>query len=148
MYRESYGNPRWTMPNETIWRPPTDVYETDATVVVVIEIAGLGPKDYEILLSGRTLTVVGIRRDPAEKLGYQQMEIHHGKFRTDAHLPWALEPSGQEATYENGFLKIVLPKATVRRVPVRTSAKVDEAGTAEASEARPDAGVESEGGRS
>ncbi len=150
MYRESYGNPRWSMPNETIWRPPTDVYETDNTVVVVIEIAGLGPNDYEILLSGRTLTVVGVRRDPTEKLGYQQMEIRHGKFRTDAHLPWALEPSGQEATYENGFLKIVLPKATVRRVPVRATAKGDEAEAAGAqvSEARADAGVESEGGAS
>lgn len=131
MYRESYGNPRWNMPNETIWRPPTDVYETDNAVVVVIEIAGLGPNDYEILLRGRTLTVAGIRRDPAEKLGYQQMEIRHGKFRTDAHLPWALEPSGQEATYENGFLKITLPKATVRRVPVRASARADEAEMAE-----------------
>jgi HSP20 family protein len=123
------------MPNETIWRPPTDVYETDGAVVVVIEIAGLGPNDYEILLRGRMLVVAGERRDPAEKLAYQQMEIRHGKFRTDVNLPWPLEPSGQEATYENGFLKIVLPKATVRRVPVRTAAtdetRTGEAGTAE-----------------
>ena len=121
MYRENYGSARWQMAQETLWRPPTDVYETDNLVVVVIEIAGLGPNDYEILLRGRTLVVAGERRDPAEKLAYQQMEIRHGKFRTQVHLPWALESSGQDATYENGFLKITLPKATVRRVPVRTA---------------------------
>lgn len=121
MYRDNYGSGRWEMANETIWRPPTDVYETDTSVVVVIEIAGLGPNDYEILLRGRTLIVAGERRDAAEKLAYQQMEIHHGKFRTQVHLPWALESSGQDATYDNGFLKITLPKATARRVPVRTA---------------------------
>jgi HSP20 family protein len=121
VYRENYGNTRWGIASETIWRPPTDVYETDTGVVVIIEIAGLGPGDYEILLRGRTLVVAGERRDAAEKLVYQQMEIRHGKFRTQVHLPWALESSGQVATYENGFLKIVLPKATARRVPVRSA---------------------------
>ena len=139
MYRENYGSPRWNMPNETIWRPPTDVYETDNAVVVVIEIAGLGPSDYEILLRGRMLLVAGDRHDPAEKLAYQQMEIRHGKFRTEVRLPWALEPSGQEATYENGFLKIVLPKATVRRVPVRATTAEDQ------TEAESAAGAPSEG---
>ena len=139
MYREDYANSRWNMPNETIWRPPTDVYETDSAVVVVIEIAGLGPNDYEILLRGRALMVAGERRDPAEKLAYQRMEIRHGKFRTQVPLPWTLESSGQEATYENGFLKITLPKATARRVPVR--ATVD--GVEETSDAQPIKGEES-----
>lgn len=121
MYRENYGNARWGLGAETMWRPPTDVYETDSTVVVVIEIAGLGAGDYEIMLQGRSLIVSGERRDPTEKLAYQQMEIRHGQFRTQVHLPWALESTGQQATYENGFLKITLPKAIVRRVPVRTA---------------------------
>ncbi len=107
--------------NEAVWRPPTDVYETDDSVVVVVEIAGLIEGDYAVVLSGRTLLISGERRDPAEKLAYQQMEIRHGRFRSQVHLPWALEPVGQQASYENGFLKIVLAKAQVRRVPVLTS---------------------------
>lgn len=143
MYRENYGSPRWTAANETIWRPPTDVYETEDSVAVVIEIAGLGHNDYEILLRGRTLVVVGERRDPAEKLAYQQMEIRHGKFRTEVHLPWALEGTGQEASYENGFLKIILPKAKVRRVPVRTAS---EPATERDEQAAPGQGTESNEG--
>lgn len=121
MYRQNYDQPSWGIAHETAWQPPTDVYETDDNVVVVVEIAGLSPGDYEIVLQGRTLSVSGERRDPAEKLAYHQMEIRYGKFRTQIHLPWALELAGQTALYEDGFLKIVLPKAQVRRVPVRTA---------------------------
>jgi HSP20 family molecular chaperone IbpA len=71
-------------------------------------------------LRGRTLVISGERRDPAEKLGYQQMEIHYGKFRTEIHLPWALDSAGQSATYENGFLRVVLRKARTRHIPVHT----------------------------
>jgi HSP20 family protein len=107
--------------SEAVWRPPTDVYETDDSVVVVVEIAGLSEGDYAVTLSGRMLLISGERHDPAEKLAYQQMEIRHGRFRTQVHLPWALEPQGQRASYAYGFLKVVLSKAQVRRVPVRTS---------------------------
>ena len=120
MYQENLRDLRWGM-SEAVWRPPTDVYETDDSVVVVVEIAGLGEGDYTVTLSGRTLLISGERHDPAERLAYQQMEIRHGRFRTQVHLPWALEPQGQRASYANGFLKVVLSKAQVRRVPVRTS---------------------------
>jgi HSP20 family protein len=121
MYQDTYHAMRWGLPHEAIWRPPTDVYATDDSVIVVVEIAGLSAGDYDVTLEGRTLTITGERRDPAEKLAYQQMEIRHGRFRTDAHLPWALESAGHEATYADGFLKIVLPKAQLRRVQVRAA---------------------------
>jgi HSP20 family protein len=120
VYQENLRELRWGM-SEAVWRPPTDVYETDDSVVVVVEIAGLSEGDYTVTLNGRTLLISGERRDPAERLAYQQMEIRHGRFRTQVHLPWTLEPQGQQASYANGFLKVVLSKAQVRRVPVRAS---------------------------
>jgi HSP20 family protein len=126
VYRENLRDVRWGLPNEAVWCPPTDVYETDESVVVVVEIAGLSEGDYTVALSGRMLEISGERRDPAEKLAYQQMEIRHGRFRTQVHLPWALEALGQRATYEDGFLKILLPKAQIRRVPVRTPEEPEE----------------------
>lgn len=119
MYRDNYSDVRWGMSHDAGWRPPTDVYETDDRIVVLVEVAGLCEGDYEILLTGRTLVISGDRRDPSEKLAYQQMEIRHGRFRAQVDLPWALEGGGYQASYENGFLKITLPKARARRVPVR-----------------------------
>jgi len=102
-----------------IWSPPTDVYETDSSIVVKIEIAGLSPEDFTISLAHRVLTVRGVRRDPASKLAYQRLEINYGQFQTEVHLPWPINDSAEiEATYEQGFLTILLPKAQARRVPV------------------------------
>jgi HSP20 family protein len=121
VYREPLSNMGWGMPNEAVWCPPTDVYETGDSAIVIVEVAGLSEGDYEISLTGRLLVVSGERRDPAEKLAYQQMEIRYGRFRTEVYLPWALDGTDHTATYENGFLRISLRKAQTRRVPVRVS---------------------------
>jgi HSP20 family protein len=121
VYGEPLSNMRWGMPNEAAWRPPTDVYETGDSAIVIVEIAGLCEGDYEISLTGRLLAISGERLDPAEKLAYQQMEIRYGRFRTEVYLPWALDGTDHTATYENGFLRISLRKAQTRRVPVRVS---------------------------
>lgn len=112
---------RWGQVSQSqIWSPPTDVYETDSAVVVKIEIAGLSPEDFTISLDPRVLTVRGVRRDPASKLAYQQLEINYGQFQTEVRLPWPINETAEvEASYEQGFLTIVLPKAQARRVPIR-----------------------------
>ena len=121
VYGEPLSSMRWGLRNEAIWRPPTDVYETGDSAIVIVEIAGLSEGNYEISLTGRILVVSGERRDPAEKLAYQQMEIRYGRFRTEVHLPWALDGTEHAASYEDGFLKIRLHKAQTRRVPVRVA---------------------------
>jgi len=118
-----FPNRRWSLPSEAVWQPPTDVYETDDSAVVTVEIAGLRPGDYQVSLTGRVLEVSGERRDPAAKLAYQQMEIRYGKFRTQVQLPWALEPAEHSAVYTDGLLKITLRKAQARRVSVRVSSE-------------------------
>ncbi len=111
------------------WRPPTDVYETDDSVVVQVEIAGMEEGDavftskFTISLSGRNLTITGVRRDPLSEaqgltLSYQQMEICYGEFETEVYLPWPIVEEEIEATYEDGFLRVVLPKAKAQKLPV------------------------------
>ena len=111
---------QWTQVGQRqTWSPPTDVYETDCCIVVKIELAGLSAEDFIISLSQPVLTVRGARRDPAPKLTYQRMEINYGQFQTEVNLPWPVDESGEiEATYEQGFLIILLPKAQARRVIV------------------------------
>ena len=111
---------RWSQVSQyQIWSPPTDVYETDRHVVVKIDIAGLSPEDFSISLAHRVLTVRGVRQDPVPKLAYQRLEINYGQFQTEVRLPWPVNDRANiEATYEQGFLTILLPKAEARRVPV------------------------------
>jgi HSP20 family protein len=116
---EPVAGQRWVSARQhKIWRPPTDVYETDDCVVVKVEIAGMEEEDFSISLGGKRLIISGIRRDPAAKLGYQQMEILYGHFETDVRLARAIEEDKIEATYRNGFLHVRLPKVKPRQVPV------------------------------
>ena len=101
-----------------VWHPPTDVYETDGRIVVKVEIAGMSDGDFTISLSDRTLTISGHRLDPETKLSYQQLEIRYGDFRTEVYLPWPVADEEIEATYEDGFLTVVLPKVRPKKVPV------------------------------
>ena len=119
MLHEPVPGQRWvSVRQHEIWRPPTDVYETDNYVVVKVEIAGMEKEDFAISLGSRRLIICGVRHDPAAKLGYQQMEILYGHFETEMYLPWAIDEDKIEATYQNGFLTVFLPKAKPRQVPV------------------------------
>ncbi len=100
------------------WHPPTDVYETDAHYVVRVEVAGMGEGNFTISITDRILVITGVRQDPSDKLVYHQMEICYGGFRSEVVLPGPVDDGDIEAAYSDGFLKVVLPKRPVQKVPV------------------------------
>lgn len=100
------------------WRPSTDVYETDQAVIVEVEIAGMNTDDIEISFSERLLTIRGRRDDPHPKLVYHCMEIPYGEFLSEVWLPGSYIQDQIEARYENGFLRISLPKEKKQTIPI------------------------------
>ena len=101
-----------------VWRPPTDVFETEEAVVVRVEIAGMLENDFSIILDGRYLYVRGQRSDVIERRAYHQMEIRFGEFVSEVELPYQISASEIEAVYSNGFLQIRLPKARPVKISV------------------------------
>jgi len=119
LFEDMIPTTRWmAIRQRKTWRPPTDVYETDDYIVVKVEIAGMAESDFTISLSDNLLTITGTRVDPVSKLAYQQLEIPYGDFRTDVYLPWAIDNDEVEATYQDGFLKVILPKAKPHKIHV------------------------------
>jgi HSP20 family protein len=103
-----------------VWRPPTDVYETEDRIVVRMEIAGMRRDDFYITLEDRRLTISGARAPSHSAPGaYHQMEVNFGEFRSEVELPVLVALEGIEAEYEDGFLRVTLPKAPPRRVEIR-----------------------------
>lgn len=100
------------------WRPPTDVYELEDVVIVRIEVAGMQDAEFSISLENRLLTIQGTRADTAERRAYHQMEINFGEFRTQVELHWAVERERIEAAYDNGFLRLRLPKARPHQIEI------------------------------
>ena len=119
LYQEMVVPGRWVVVRHAhAWRPPTDVYETDENVVVRVEVAGMKETDLSVSLTDRVLIITGVRQDPSPKVAYHQMEIRYGDFRTEVFLHWAVEQESIVATYSDGFLQVMLPKAGARRVRV------------------------------
>jgi HSP20 family protein len=93
--------------------PPTDVYETKETVVVVMDLAGIADEEVEILVEGRNLTIHGERTPLQGRSGrlYSQIEICCGPFERSLSLPAEVDPDDVKVSYRNGFFEISLPKA-------------------------------------
>jgi HSP20 family protein len=97
---------------EELWRPPTDVYETDEHVVIMMELAGVSEEDVEVTIFDDVLVVSGSRATPSrpEKVRYYEVGINFGKFRSEVFLPIRVNPDCVEAELENGMLSIRLLK--------------------------------------
>ena len=113
------GSSHWRMNLRShVWRPPTDVYETENEIIVRVEIAGMKEDDFSIELNDRYLSIHGARPDIPERRAYHQMEIRFGEFNTEVELPSPVIADNVEAVYQEGFLRVVLPKARARRIQV------------------------------
>jgi HSP20 family protein len=93
------------------WSPPTDVFETETSFVVRVEIAGMRDQDFSVTLDNNYLTISGVRPDVPERRAYHQMEIRSGEFNAVVSLPGDVDIDQSTAEYEDGFLTITLPKA-------------------------------------
>ena len=113
--QESLWNPER---QARLWRPPTDVFETDAAYTVVVEIAGMRGADLAVTFEDQMLSIRGVRAEAASQKAYHQMEIAYGNFETHIRVPAPVEVSSVEATYVDGFLRVVLPMAKPKRVPI------------------------------
>jgi HSP20 family protein len=100
------------------WSPPTDFFETDRDYVVRVEVAGMRQEDFSVTLDNHYLVISGNRVDKAGRRAYHQMEIRFGEFSTVLELPGQVDVDRAEASYQDGFLEVTLPKVTPGNVPI------------------------------
>ncbi|MEX1071471.1 MAG: Hsp20/alpha crystallin family protein [Anaerolineales bacterium] len=94
-----------------LWRPPTDLYETEKSYVVRVEIAGMQNAELNIAIEGKELAIYGHRQPPTEQAAYFQLEVRFGEFLSVLELPGLVNVDKIQAEYGDGFLLVTLPKA-------------------------------------
>ncbi len=101
---------------------PVDVRETDESLEISADLPGVKPEDVEITVSDNTLTVKGEYKTEEEREEGQMhiQERHYGSFQRSVSLPIAVDTDAAEAKFEDGVLKITLPK-TEEAKPKRIS---------------------------
>lgn len=94
---------------------PLDVYATPDEAVILAALPGMSPQDLEITYAQNTVTLSGTVppavSQPGEDATWYLRELWHGQFRRTVTLPFEVDAAKAEATFDNGIVRIVLPKA-------------------------------------
>ena len=109
------GRTRIGAGEHALWRPPLEAYETDDALVVYAEVAGLLATDerhLQVVIDHDRLVIRGERPDPrpAERRTYHEARVPYGAFGADIYLPFPVDVERTVAEYDNGFLRVTLPR--------------------------------------
>jgi HSP20 family protein len=96
---------------QTWWRPPADVCESERAIEVTVDLAGVDQDELDVVLYEDALIIEGQRRLTTAPNGvYHLAEIRQGPFRLELGLPVAFDLDRVDARYDQGLLRITLPK--------------------------------------
>jgi HSP20 family protein len=108
----------------TAWAPALDISERKDAYLVTVELPGLKPEDLDITMEDGLLTIQGERQFTSESSEQQfhRVERRYGAFRRSITLPAHVTAEGIQASFEDGVLEILVPKAEEakpKRIQVR-----------------------------
>lgn len=130
---EDFGRGSWLRPFRTFqfepifrrdfsWSAPAvDVAEKDTAFEITAELPGLSPKDVDVSARNGNLVIKGEKHEEKEEehKGYHVKERQYGSFERSFPIPDGVETSAIEATYNNGVLKVTLPKTADAQKPAK-----------------------------
>ncbi|AEH45177.1 hypothetical protein Thein_1310 [Thermodesulfatator indicus DSM 15286] len=98
------------LPKGKGWQPPVDIFEIPQGLIVTVNCPGADRNLFEIRLDGTFLYIRGYRSVPLKQGRVYQLEGEYGPFERLIRLPFSVTDEGAEAVFEDGLLKIFLPK--------------------------------------
>lgn len=106
-----------------VQRLPIDVYSTENELVLMASVPGLEADSVNITIEGDTLTISGEIPALIDNVDWQFVERYHGRFARTLQLNVPIDMDNVEATFKNGVLELVLPKAEAvkpKQIKVKT----------------------------
>ncbi len=93
--------------------PAIDVYQDKDSVTVETPLPGIDPEKVDISIENDVLTIKGEseQKKEVDEKEYYRKEVRAGSFFRSVALPTHVIGDKAEASYDNGILKIVIPKA-------------------------------------
>lgn len=89
-----------------------DIYEKDNIIVINAELPGVAKEDISIDVKGKLVTLGGERKSDEElkEDNCYRKERRYGKFERTFNLPFEVNSDSVKATYNNGILRLEIPK--------------------------------------
>jgi HSP20 family protein len=113
LFDEDFRPSRWLSGGLDGPALPLDVTTTTDALTIEAALPGIKPEDVDITVENGTVTISGRTADErkADEGSYVVQEIRRGSFSRSVTLPNGLEPDKANATFENGILRLEIPKA-------------------------------------
>ena len=99
------------------WMPPVDIAEDRDRITLTAELPGFREDQVHIQMEGNLLTIRGERKFEEEKEGrnFHRVERSYGQFVRSFSLPNNVDREKIRASFENGLLRVELPKSEEAR---------------------------------
>lgn len=97
----------------TGYTPAVDVYEDNDNVIVEVPLAGVDPEKVNVSVEDDVLKIEGKSEHKSEvdEQNYYRKEVRYGSFYRAVPLPAHVKSDNAKASYDNGMLKVIIPKA-------------------------------------
>lgn len=110
--------------DRAVYLPQADIFETDDNYYLVMDMPGVDEETIDITLDKNTLTINGYTnvQDP-EGYSLAKAEYATGDYERSFRVTDQINREDIEASYENGVLRLILPKAEeakARKIAVKT----------------------------
>lgn len=94
------------------WSPNVDIFEDKDRLIVEAELPGMKRDEFELSVENNILTLKGERKfeKKTEEDNYHRIERSYGSFVRSFTLPQTVTADGATADFDNGILRVSLPK--------------------------------------
>ena len=96
------------------WAPSCDIEEEEDKYVIKADLPGVDKKDIDVKLENGVISIRGekqVEKETGKGTKRHRTERFHGTFSRSFTLPDAVQDERVDASYKDGVLKLVIPKA-------------------------------------
>ena len=106
--------------------PAANVFEHDDDFVIDLAAPGMKKDDFKLIIENRTLWISAeVEAEKQEEMpDYTRREFNYSAFKRSFALPENVNVEKIKAKYENGLMKIIIPKLEVAKKLPRKEIKV------------------------
>ena len=90
--------------------PPHNIMETENDFQIEFSVPGSNKKDFEIEVENDNIKIIKKKEDSDTSNSYSRQEFNYSFFEKSFYLPESIDQSKISSIYDNGILRISLPK--------------------------------------
>ena len=90
--------------------PPHNIMETENDFQIEFSVPGSNKKDFEIEVENDNIKIIKKKEDLDTTNNYSRQEFNYSFFEKSFYLPESIDQSKISSKYDNGILRISLPK--------------------------------------